>query len=327
MIIITGGAGFIGSALVAGLNDAGRTDLMVVDRFGTGIKWKNLAKRSFDRLLHKDQLLSWLKQANTDVKIDAIVHLGASSSTTVVDTDYLVANNINYTADLWEFCTEHSVPFIYASSASSYGDGRLGFEDGGSNAVAATPLNPYGFSKVKFDAMALGATATPPFWAGLRFFNVYGPQEYHKAGQASCVWQFYPQIKDQGKVGLFKSYRDGVAHGEQRRDFVYVKDCVRVMMHFLREHRHVDSGLYNVGSGQARSFKDLANQVFTCLGKKSQIEWIEMPVGLRDHYQYSTEANLNRLRIAGGYKEPMTSLEDGVRDYVGNYLESSDPYL
>ena len=327
MIIITGGAGFIGSALVAGLNESGNDDLMIVDRFGSGVKWKNLAKRSFARLLHKDELLDWLKTASNQVKIDAIVHLGASSSTTVVDTDYLVANNINYSLALWKFCTEQRVPFIYASSASTYGDGSLGFADSGSNVVAATPLNPYGFSKVKFDAMALGSKATPPFWAGLRFFNVYGPQEYHKGGQASCVWQFFPQIKKREEVNLFKSYRADVAHGEQQRDFVYVKDCVKVILHFLKEHAQAESGIYNVGSGQARSFRDLASGVFKCIGKKTQIEWIEMPVGLRDHYQYFTEAKLDRLRRCGGYNEPMTSLEDGIGDYVKNYLERADLYL
>lgn len=349
MIIVTGGAGFIGSVLVWKLNALGRRDILVVDRMGSGPKWRNLAKRRLDGLQHKDQFLGWLNQEARSLpvsrgQVEAIVHLGASSSTVETDADYLVANNINYSAALWTWCAAHKVPYIYASSAATYGDGEQGFDDAHTKVDAQVPLNPYGFSKHKFDQWALTRAAAgeaPPFWAGLRFFNVYGPQEYHKGSQASVVGPFLTQLRSTGTIKLFKSYRPDYAHGEQRRDFVYVKDCAQVMEHFLNHAlapdklvgagRTVASGIYNVGSGQARTWLDLASAVIKSgaspKGSKPKIDFIDMPPTLRDQYQYFTAANLSKLREEGGYRTDFTNLEDGVADYVENYLLKPDPYL
>lgn len=329
MIIVTGGAGFIGSALVWKLNEAGIDDIVVVDRMGTGAKWKNLAKRRVGLILHKDELFAWLDAEGARRSVDAIFHLGASSATTETDVDYLVRNNLNYTVRLWTYCADYGVPFIYASSAATYGDGERGFDDDPRGIPALRPMNPYGFSKQKFDDWAHRQTRTPPFWAGLKFFNVYGPQEYHKGSQSSVINQFVPQVQEVGAIRLFKSYRDGVGHGEQKRDFVYVKDCVDIMWHLYRQGgRGAESGIYNIGSGTARSFADLARAVFRAMEvQPEKLDFIEMPAALRQQYQYFTEASLDRLRRRAGYAAPMTSLEDGVRDYVRGYLLGGDPYL
>lgn len=329
MIIVTGGAGFIGSALVWKLNQQGVTDLVVADHFDNGPKWKNLVKRRVAKFLHKDELFDWLEGEGRRLSIDAIFHMGASSSTTEIDVDYLVRNNINYTMRLWTYCTEYGVPFIYASSASTYGDGERGFDDNVAGIPDLRPQHPYGFSKQKFDDWAIQQVRQPPFWAGLKFFNVYGPQEYHKGSQSSVVYQFVPQVKATHAIKLFKSYREGFADGEQARDFVYVKDCVDIMWHLYQKgSRGADSGIYNVGSGKARTFVDLARAVFQSMEiKPEKLDFIDMPEVLRGQYQYFTEAKLDRLRQSGGYTAPMTSLEDGVRDYVRGYLLSDDAYL
>lgn len=328
MFIVTGGAGFIGSTLVWKLNEQGLRDVVIADRMGTGPKWKNLAKRRFTTILHKNDLFPWLESEGARPDVEAVFHLGASSSTTETDVDYLVQNNLNYSIKLWQFCVDHEVPFIYASSAATYGDGELGFVDDPAKMPKLRAMNPYGFSKQKFDDWVMAQTSTPPFWAGLKFFNVYGPQEYHKGSQSSVVPQFVPQVQKSGKIRLFKSYRDGYADGEQKRDFVYVKDCVDVMWHLFESQRSARPGIYNIGSGQARSWNDLARSVFKAMNvSPAKIEFIDMPENLRSQYQYFTEASLTNLRERAGYKKAMTTLEDGVADYVQNYLVADDPYL
>lgn len=334
MILVTGGAGFIGSALVWKLNESGRDDIVIVDRLGTGHKWKNIAKRRFHNILHVDDLFDWLgvgdPKSAKKIKLDAIFHIGACSSTTEMDADYLIDNNTHFSQTLWQYAVEHDVPFIYASSAATYGDGEMGYSDDPKYLNELKAINPYGYSKKVFDSWVLRQKATPPFWAGLKFFNVFGPNEYHKGAQASVIFSGFSQIKENGKVRLFKSYRDGIAHGEQKRDFVYVKDVVDVMMHFFVHGRKkkVESGIYNLGTGKARSFLDLAAATFAAMGQKTpKIEWIEMPEGIKNQYQYFTEANMQRLKVRAGYTKAMTSLEQGVTDYVQNYLSAEDPYL
>ena len=328
MIVITGGAGFIGSALVWYLNEQGLNNLIIADRLGSGPKWQNLNKRFFQTILHKDELLPWLERGAEGTQVSAIFHLGASSSTTETNGDYLVSNNINYSVKLWKYCASHRIPFIYASSAATYGDGSSGFDDDFRKIGDLKPLNPYGFSKQKFDQWVTYQTQCPPFWAGLKFFNVYGPQEFHKGSQSSVVPQFVPQVQNTGKIRLFKSYREDYADGAQQRDFVYVKDCVKVMYHLYRNAKRAQSGIYNIGSGEARSFADLARSVFHAMERQdAKLEFIDMPENLRSQYQYHTRANLNRLREHAGYTEPMTKLEDGVADYVRHYLLAHDRYL
>jgi ADP-L-glycero-D-manno-heptose 6-epimerase len=327
MIIITGGAGFIGSALLWKLNSHSLTDILVVDRMGSGPKWKNLVKRRVSDIIHKDAFLSWLDTEGSRSDIEAIFHMGASSATTETDVDYLVANNLNYTKRLWRYCAAYEVPFIYASSGATYGAGTQGFSDDPSKTPHLRPLNPYGFSKQQFDDWALRQTDAPPFWAGLKFFNVYGPQEYHKGSQSSVIHQWVPQVKQTGAIRLFKSHRPDYADGAQARDFVYVKDVVDVIWHLFRNRSQARSGIYNVGSGRARTFADLARAVFTAMDLPPRLEFIDMPEALRAQYQYHTEAPLQRLRDLGGYTTPMHTLEGGVQDYVRSYLLAEDPYL
>lgn len=328
MIIITGGAGFIGSALTWRLNDAGISDIMIVDRLGSGQKWQNLAKRRLTTLMHKDDFLPWFESNAMRLNVDAVFHLGASSSTTETDCDYLVRNNLHYSQRLFGLCADFRIPFIYASSAATYGAGHSGYDDDPELVPLLRPLNPYGFSKHIFDTWVLKQTAQPPFWAGLKFFNVYGPNEYHKGGQTSVVYQVVPQVKETGQIKLFKSYKAGIGHGEQKRDFVYVKDCVEVMLHLLNHVGRAQSGIYNLGTGEARSFADLARAVFYAMGYgTANLSWVEMPEQLRTQYQYFTEARMQRLFTQTGYDRPMTRLSEGVQDYVQNYLLKDDPYL
>jgi ADP-L-glycero-D-manno-heptose 6-epimerase len=329
MIIVTGGAGFIGSALVWKLNQQGRTDILVVDRMGQGAKWKNLSKRRFAGILHKDEFLPWLMGEGSRTHIEAIFHLGASSATTETDVDYLVKNNLNYSVKLWNFCADGGIPFIYASSAATYGDGTHGFSDDSALIPQLRALNPYGFSKQKFDDIVIRQEREPAFWAGLKFFNVYGPQEYHKGAQSSVLCQWIPQVKETGRVRLFKSYKPEYEHGGQLRDFVYIKDVVDVMWHLFQDGgRKAKSDIYNVGCGKARSFVDLARAMFQAMpGTHEDIEFIEMPEGLKSQYQYFTEASLDKLRHDAGYTQSFTSLEDGVKDYVTQYLLAEDKYL
>ena len=328
MIVGTGGAGFIGSTFLWKLNEEGLHDILVADEFGSGNKWRNLAKRRITYALHKDQLLDWLSTKSRPAAIDAIVHMGACSATTEKDVDYLIKNNFNYSAELFQFAAREKIPFIYASSAATYGMGEHGYSDDPQVIHRLRPINPYGYSKHVFDQWVLSQREKPPFWAGLKFFNVYGPQEYHKGGQASVVFHAFPQIRDRGNLKLFKSYKEGIAHGDQRRDFVWVKDVVDVILHFMRAPQNAKSGIYNVGSGEARSFADLGRAVFSAMGKQeAKFDWIEMPDDLKNQYQYLTEANLSRLREEGGYTKPFTRLEDGVKEYVARYLTHPDPFL
>lgn len=328
MIIVTGGAGFIGSALVWKLNEKGITDIVVVDHLGSGQKWKNLVKRQISDIIHKDNFFAWLNSLPKSKPIEAIFHMGACSYTTETNVDYLVENNLHYSMRLWDFATKHKIPFIYASSAATYGSGEQGYSDDPRKIPKLRPINPYGYSKQLFDTWVLGQQVRPPFWAGLKFFNVYGPQEYHKGGQASVVLHAFPQVRDKNALKLFKSYRPEYKHGEQKRDFIYVKDVVDVLYHLYQTRRLAVSGIFNLGSGKARTFADLGRSVFKAMGqKKEKFDWIDMPEQLQGQYQYFTEANLDELRRRTGYKGKMTSLEDGVADYVCNYLLKNDTYL
>jgi len=325
MILVTGGAGFIGSAIVWGLNQNGRDDIVVVDHLGLGEKWKNLARQNLDFIVPKENFPQWLK--DNSKAIEAVFHLGACSATTERDGDYLMRNNVLFTKELWDYCTQHSIPFLYASSAATYGAEEETFSDEHAHINRLVPINKYGWSKQLFDAWAIKQKKAPPAWFGFKFFNVYGPQEYHKGAQASVVYHAFPQVRDTGELRLFKSYREGIGHGEQQRDFVYVKDIVRILLHFWQNARAIPSGLYNLGTGQARSFKDLGSAVFTAMGKPEKFEWIEMPDSLKNQYQYFTEADLGKLRGTAGYTGEFFSLEDGVSDYVRNYLLQNQPFL
>ena len=331
MIIVTGGAGFIGSALIAELNSKGYSEILVVDRLGDENKWKNLCNKSFSTFIHKDKFLSFLSTMPTPGSIEAIFHLGACSSTVEKDADYLMENNFQYSQSIFKFCTKHSIPLIYASSAATYGNGTLGYSDNEDLLPKLKPINPYGFSKKIFDSWVLTQVEKPPFYFGLKFFNVYGPNEYHKQGMKSLIAKAVPQILENGYIKLFKSHHPDFEHGEQKRDFIYVKDITKCMMYLFdasrQKNKNVISGIYNLGTGKARSFKDLALAVFKALDKKVHIEWIDMPKNIQNQYQYFTEANLNNLRERTAYLESFASLEEGINDYVKNYLNNNDHAL
>lgn len=319
MYIVTGGAGFIGSNVVAKLNENGISDILIVDAYGQGDKWKNLLGKRFRGLIHKDEFLA---QLPTLKDVEAIVHLGASSSTTVKDVDYLVRNNFAYTEALATYALEKDVRFIYASSAATYGGGEHGYNDSLSGIDSLRPLNPYGFSKHVFDLWARDRKLFDQI-SGLKFFNVYGPNEYHKEGQFSPPYWGFKQAVETGEIRLFASEQSEVQNGEQKRDFVYVRDCVEVIWWLLQNRSK--NGLFNVGSGQARSFQDMARIIFGCLDREPNIRWIEMPEKLKGQYQYFTQADLTSLREVGypGYPTP---LEEGVRDYVEGYLKGGVRY-
>jgi len=326
MIVITGGAGFIGSNVAAALA-AGGAHIAVCDRLRRGDKWRNLARVPLEELISPESLLPWLAQQSGEV--EAVVHMGAITSTTETDADLTVEVNFRLSGELWRWCTAAGKRFIYASSAATYGDGTQGFDDDASPEALARlrPLNPYGWSKHLFDrwiaaALRRGA-ACPRQWVGLKFFNVYGPNEYHKGGMRSVVAQKFPLAASGQPVTLFRSHRPDVPDGGQRRDFVYVRDCVEVVQWLLQNPQV--NGLFNLGSGQARSFAELASALGTALGRQVRVEYVDTPAALRAHYQYFTEARMQRLRAAG-YERPFTSLEEGVRDYVQNYLSRPDPY-
>lgn len=327
MLLITGGAGFIGSALVWEFNNHGREDIVVCDRLGTDAKWKNLAKRRFLEIIHPDELMPWL-EGSAARDVEAVFHLGARSWTSERDVDFLNRNNTRFSAELFRWCAARRIPFLYASSAGTYGDGSSGFAEDRSTFDQLVPLSPYAFSKHTFDRWALAQSRTPPFWAGLKFFNVYGPNEYHKGQQMSMVYHAFQQVAQHGRLNLFRSYREGYRDGEQMRDFVYVKDATRVMRYLFDLRARCASGLYNVGSGQARTFVDLGKAVFRAMGREAdaRLVFIDMPESLQRQYQYYTCAPLDNLE-ANGYREPMTSLEDGITDYVTRYLMEKDAYL
>ena len=328
MLVITGGGGFIGSMLCAALNEAGRDDLVIVDRFGAGDKWRNIAKRDFAEIVPVEGLSGWLDRCGDAV--EAVFHLGAISTTTETDADLMIANNLNYSVALWRWCAARSKPLIYASTAATYGDGAAGFDDGGGIEALKRlrPLNLYGWSKHAFDLFALREAAAgrvPPKWVGLKFFNVFGPNEYHKGEMMSLVAKNYEAIAAGRPIALFKSYRPDCADGEQKRDFIYVKDCVAAMLWLWRRQAEGSSGLYNLGTGEARSFLDLIKAVGSACGIEPKIEFIDIPAGIAPSYQYFTEARMGRLRELG-YNAPFTSLEDAVNDFVTGYLARPDRY-
>jgi ADP-L-glycero-D-manno-heptose 6-epimerase len=327
MIVVTGGAGFIGSNLLAALEARGVPELVVCDRLGSGDKWRNIAKRELADIVPPEDLTAFLD--GNAAEVEAIFHLGAVSATTETDADLVVRQNVRLSLDLWQWCSGHGTRLIYASSAAVYGDGGQGFDDNGSCPALAglRPLNAYGWSKLVVDRrvarLVERAGPAPPQWAGLRFFNVYGPNEYHKGGQRSVAVQVFEQAAERGCATLFKSHRPDVPDGGQRRDFVWVDDAVAVML-WLYDHPAV-SGLFNVGSGKARSFADLARAVFAARGEVPRITYIDTPATIRDKYQYFTQARMDRLRAAG-YDRPATELEDGIAAYVRDYLATDDPY-
>jgi ADP-L-glycero-D-manno-heptose 6-epimerase len=329
MIIVTGGAGFIGSNLVAALEERGRHDLVVCDRLGHGDKWRNLAKRELAAIIPPERLMTFLGDQRWRSAIEAIFHLGAISSTTEPDADLVVQSNFTLTMQLWDWCAEQGVPFIYASSAATYGAGDAGFDDDGSVAGLANlrPLNSYGWSKHLVDrriARLVEANAPrPPHWAGVKFFNVYGPNEAHKGDMMSLVAKLFPRARAGEKARLFRSHNPAYQDGGQLRDFIYVRDCVDMLL-WLYEHPKVN-GLFNIGTGKARSFADLAAATFRAVGRAPVYEFIDTPVEIRDKYQYFTEARMDRLRAAG-YDKTFTALEDGVADYVTNFLACPNPY-
>ena len=316
-IVVTGAAGFIGRNTVAALNERGIDKLLLVDSLGQGEKWRNLVGLRFENLLKPDQFLDLIATKKTRPEVEAVIHLGACSSTTETDADFLLRNNYQYTRTLCEWCLKHGIRFVYASSAATYGDGSQGYSDRDEETATLRPLNMYGYSKHMFDLWALKKGLFDCI-VGLKYFNVFGPYEDHKGDMRSVVNKACEQILAGNEVGLFKSYKREVADGEQQRDFIYVKDAVDVTLHFL-EHRDL-GGLFNCGTGAARTWKDLAKAVFSALGRKQKIKFIEMPEGLRAKYQYFTEAEVKKLRRTGQYKKKFTSLEDGVQEYVRNYL-------
>jgi ADP-L-glycero-D-manno-heptose 6-epimerase len=318
-IVVTGGAGFIGSNVVKRLNELGEDKIFIVDNLDKSEKWKNLVSLNFEDYIHKDLFLDEIKKGSFDGSIKAIIHLGARSSTTEQDVDFLMKNNYEYTKELAKWSIKNNVRFIYASSAATYGDGSKGFSDAHETIPQLKPLNAYGFSKQIFDLWALKNKILDKI-AGLKYFNVYGPGEYHKGDMRSMVLKAYEQIKRDGKIRLFKSYKPEYKDGEQLRDFIYVKDAVDMTLFFL-EKRELN-GIFNIGTGQPRSWNDLACAVFSSLKMQLNIEYVDMPEEIKDKYQYFTKAEMKKLKDAG-YKKPVTSLEEAVKDYIMNYLEKN----
>jgi len=314
-ILLTGAAGFIGSYLLGYLNKQGYKNIIIVDDFSEEDKWFNFDSKDFTEKIEREQLFDWLQQNNPS--IDFVFHLGARTDTTEFDYAIHEKLNVEYSKSIWNYCVEKNIPLVYASSAATYGNGELGYKDSHDILDQLQPLNPYGVSKNEFDKWVLKQTAQPPYWAGLKFFNVYGPNEYHKERMASVIFHSFNQIKSVGRVKLFKSHKPEFKDGEQLRDFIYVDD-VAAVCYWLLDHS-VASGLYNLGTGTARTFNDLVKATFSGMGKETVIDYIDIPADIRDKYQYFTEAAMNKLREAG-YTKPFFSLEDGVADYVKNYL-------
>ena len=323
MYILTGGAGFIGSVFLAALNANGINDVLIVDNLGKGEKWKNLLGKSYSDYLHKSELQSRLEAGRMPQGVKAVIHLGACSSTTETDAEYVMQNNFRYSCALAEWAEQQGCRFIYASSAATYGDGSKGFSDDPTQMPKLRPLNVYGYSKHAFDVWAERRGVLKKA-VGLKFFNVYGPNEYHKADMTSVIFKAYQQIQTTGRMRLFRSHRPEYKDGEQKRDFISVKDCASAMMWFLNNESA--NGLYNLGTGQARTWNDLAAAIFAALNKRPSIEYIDMPATLREKYQYFTEAEVANLRRSG-YTAEFTSLEEGVKDYIENYLNKPDPIL
>jgi ADP-L-glycero-D-manno-heptose 6-epimerase len=328
IIVVTGAAGFIGSVFVQYLNEQGLDQLLIVDDFGVESKRKNWESKKFIKAIERQAFLAQLEA--DEHAIDLIVHLGARTDTTEFNYAIHEALNVEYSKAIWQYATRKNIPLIYASSAATYGAGEHGYEDSHAILDQLTPLNPYGVSKNEFDKWAIAQTSTPPSWTGLKFFNVYGPNEGHKGRMASVIFHAFNQIKASGLVKLFRSHRTDYKDGQQLRDFIYVKDLVSVigwMLHhmYAQQWDASKNGLYNLGTGKARSFYDLASNTFTAQGLEPNIEFVDMPEDIRDTYQYFTEANMAKLRLAG-YDKPFSTLEEGVKDYVANYLMPGKQY-
>jgi len=320
MIVVTGGAGFIGSALIAGLNRRGISDILVVDQLACDEKWKNLRNLSFADYVEKDDFLEMVLADKVPSGIEAVLHMGACTDTTETNASYLIKNNYEYTKLLAQWATDADIRFIYASSAATYGDGSAGFSDDEEKIENLRPLNMYGYSKQLFDLWA-HRTGLLKKIVGLKYFNVFGPNEYHKGDMRSFVIKAFEQINTTDKVRLFKSYKSEYKDGEQMRDFLYVKDAVGMSLFFLDNAKL--SGLFNIGAGKAQTWNDLVKAVFAAMDKKPNIEYIEMPESIRNQYQYFTEADITKLKQAAYKKEP-TPLEDAIKDYVHNYLRKSE---
>ncbi|MDP2189500.1 MAG: ADP-glyceromanno-heptose 6-epimerase [Sphingobacteriaceae bacterium] len=319
MIVVTGAAGFIGSCLVAGLNEAGYNDLVLVDDFSRADKLLNYSHKRYSHLIPRDDFFAWLEKEQASVQY--IFHLGARTDTTEFDVNIHTRLNFEYSKDIWLACVRYGIPLVYASSAATYGDGAYGFDDEDAEILPKLkPLNPYGDSKQAFDLWALSQEKKPYQWVGLKFFNVYGPNEYHKGRMASVIFHAYNQILATKRMSLFRSHRSDYADGGQLRDFIYVKDVVKVCL-WLMQHRKV-TGLYNLGTGQARTFVDLAKGVFKAMGVVEQISFVDTPADIREKYQYFTEAKMDKLQKAG-YPHAFVALEAGIHDYVVHYLTES----
>lgn len=315
MKVITGVAGFIGSCVLSRFNQEGIKDVVIVDDFSREERKNNYKDKQYSLAIERESFPLWLSD-NAD-KVDFVIHLGARSDTTEKDWNVLLKLNLGYSQTLWKICADNSIPFIYASSAATYGDGSNGYSDDLSIIDQLQPLNLYGRSKQDFDIWQLQQEKRPPFWAGLKFFNVYGPNEYHKGRMASVVMHAFNQIKENGRVALFKSHKEGFKDGEQLRDFVYVKDVVDVILFLMKKQPQSD--IYNIGTGTARSFYDLVKNIFVALNKDVAVDFIPMPMDIREKYQYYTCANIDKLKTVG-YTKQFSSIEEGVKDYVLNYL-------
>ena len=315
MIVVTGAAGFIGSCLVNKLNNKGLKNIIIVDDFSNEKKNQNIEHKVFHEKVHRDDFLTWLDFNQADVEF--ILHIGARTDTTEFNVNIFDKLNLNYSKSVWTVCVKYDIPLIYASSAATYGMGELGYDDNHSIIKDLKPLNPYGESKNEFDKWVLTQRKKPPFWAGLKFFNVYGPNEYHKDRMASVIFHAYHQIQNTGKVKLFRSHKPEYEDGKQLRDFIYVKDVLAVI-YFLMKHKK-DSGIYNLGTGKARSFLALANATFNSMDLDPIIDFVDTPTDIRDKYQYFTEANMDKLQGIG-YEQPFYSLEEGIEEYVQEFL-------
>jgi len=328
VIVITGAAGFISSCVVQYFNDQGLNNLILVDHFGSADKEPNWKNKKYNEVIERDSFFSWLEQTN--IKIDCLIHLGARTDTTEFDYSIHEELNVKYSQDIWNYCVENKTPLVYASSAATYGNGENGYDDNHNIIEKLQPLNPYGISKNEFDKWVIAQENTPPSWTGLKFFNIYGPNEFHKGRMASVIWHAFNQITQNGEMKLFKSHNPDYKDGEQLRDFFYVKDLVKIIYWMTEEM--IDSnwtidknGIYNLGTGKARSFYDLVLATFKGMDIEPNISFIDMPIDIRDKYQYFTEANMRKLREAG-FTDEFHTLESGVDDYVRGYLSENKYY-
>ena len=321
LIVITGAAGFIGSCLLAKLNNKGIKNIIIVDDFYKGYKLVNIESKSYVDHVQRDVFFDWFRENYRDIEF--VFHLGARTDTSEFDKTIFDQLNLNYSKSVWQLCTEFEIPLVYASSAATYGLGEFGYIDDEKLISQLKPLNPYGESKNDFDNWVLTQSATPPLWVGLKFFNVYGPNEYHKARMASVVFHAFNQINETGRMQLFRSHKSGIEDGHQKRDFIYVKDVVKVCLFFYLNQKN--SGIYNLGTGEARTFLDLVTNTFLAMRLDPKIDFVDTPIDIRDKYQYFTEANMDKLRSIG-YNLEFASLEEGIDDYVQSYLINKQYY-